>query len=282
MRLLAVAALFTSTLSGQARDVNRLMQQVAAHQDEAEHLRSQYTYTQKVRIRALYSNGKLSREEYCVYNVLPTDAATKKELKEFEGRYGDKDKLVAYTKPGEPNPHRKIDIDSGLLPGLRDDLISDKESRDGLGKDLFPLNSREEKKYIYTLLGEENFRGRPVYRVRFEPKKAGFDDENDDESIWKGEALIDKQDEQALWVATRMAKGLPVLVKTMLGTNIRQLGFTVSYARFGDGVYFPVSYGGEFYIRAVFFYKRNFTISLENTDFHRAKTESKITYEQPQ
>src|SRR5579884_672173 len=111
MRLLAFAVLLSGTLAAQVPDVNRLMERVAAHQDEAEHLRAQYTYTQKVRIRALYSNGKLSREEYCVYSVLPTDAATKKELKEFEGRYGDKGQLVAYKEPGEANPHRKIDID---------------------------------------------------------------------------------------------------------------------------------------------------------------------------
>lgn len=68
----------------------------------------------------------------------------------------------------------------------------------------------------------------------------------------------------------------------MLGTNVRQLGFAVGYARFDDGVYFPVSYGGEFDVRAVFFYKRTFTISLGNTDFRQANADSKITYAAPQ
>src|SRR5581483_7827672 len=107
-----------------------MMAEVAAHQDEARHLRSEYTYTQKVRIRALRSNGKLSREEYCVYSVLPGEKATTKELKQFHGRYGNKGEIVDYSKPGEPIPNKKIDIDSELVPELRDDLINDKESKD--------------------------------------------------------------------------------------------------------------------------------------------------------
>jgi hypothetical protein len=279
---IAAGLLLLGSLAAQTPDVENIMAQVAVHQDESERLRAQYLYTQKVRIRALHSNGKLSREEYCVYSVLPTEDASKKELKHFEGRYGDKGQIVEYQKSGEENPHRKIDVDAGLLPSLRDDLINDKESKDGLGKDLFPLNSDEEKKYAYTFAGEETFRGRPVYRIRFRPgKKAeGFDD--DDQPIWAGEALIDKQDRQALRVTTQMAKGIPLWVRTIFGFNLRQLGFTVSYARFDPGVYFPVSYGGEFDVKAVFVYKRTFTISLENTDFRRAEAESKITYAQPQ
>ncbi|HLH05455.1 MAG TPA: hypothetical protein VKX25_21985 [Bryobacteraceae bacterium] len=257
------------------------MQQVAAHQDRSEQLREQYTYTQKVRIRAIYSNGKLAREELCVYQAVPAKHSTEKELKHFEGRYAYKDKLIAYQKPGEENPNRKVDIDAGVLPGLRDGLIDDKDSRDGLGKDLFPLSSAEVKKYDYSLMDEQNRDGRAVYHIRFRPKKErqGWEDE---ETIWAGEALIDKQDEQALWVTTRMAKGIPLLVRTMLGTNLRQLGFTVSYKRVDSGIYFPATYGGEFDVRAVFFYKRTFTISLENTDFRRAHAESTISYQSPQ
>jgi hypothetical protein len=45
-------------------------------------------------------------------------------------------------------------------------------------------------------------------------------------------------------------------------------------------VYFPVSYGGEFDLKVVFFYKRVLTISLENMDFRRTQADSRITYEQ--
>lgn len=278
--LLVVGILLIGPVLGQTPNVDQIMSEVAAHQDQAEQLRAKYAYTQKVRIRALRGNGKLSREEYCVYNVAPSDRSTAKQLVRFKGRYEHKGNIVEYSKPGEQIPNKKIDIDANLLPGLRNDLVNNKESRDGLGKDLFPLVSAEEKKYHYEFEREEAYKGRPVYRIKFSPKKEfeGFDD---DKTVWAGELLVDKADVQPISVTTRMAKGLPLLVKTVLGTNIHQLGFSVSYARFDEGVYFPVSYGGEFDVKAVFFYKRTFTISLENTDFRRGEAESKITFEQP-
>ena len=268
------------SLVAQTPNVDQIMSQVAAHQDQAEQLRAKYTYTQKVRIRALRGDGKLSREEYCVYNVVPTDKDTKKELVLFKGRYEDKGQVVEYKKSGEENPNRKIDIDAGVVPGLRDDLVNDNESKDGLAKHLFPLVSAEAKKYQYQLEGEETFKGRPVYRIKFRPKKEfeGFDDEK---TVWAGEVLVDKADLQPISVTTHMSKGLPFLVKTTLGTNLHELGYAVAYSRFDPGVYFPVSYGGEFDVKAVFFYKRTFTISLENSDFRRGEAESKITFEQP-
>ncbi len=237
------ALLVAGSLSAQTPDVDQIMSQAAAHQDEAEQLRAKYTYTQKVRIRALRGTGRLSREEYCVYNVVPTDKNTKKELVQFKGRYENKGQIVEYSRPGEQIRDKKIDIDAGLLPALRDGLINDKDSRDGLAKDLFPLISAEEKKYQYKLEGEEMYRGRAVYRITFRPKKEfeGFDDEK---TVWAGEALVDKAEIQPVSVATHMAKGLPFLVKTVLGTNVHQLGFAVSYARLAKEVYFPVSYGG--------------------------------------
>lgn len=274
----ALVFLFSGELPAQTPDINAVMSQVAAHQDQAEELRAKYTYTQKVRIRAIHSNGVLSREEYSIYNVIPTKEGTKKDLVQCQGRYGNKGQIFQYQKSGEPIPDKKIDIDASLVPSLRDDLINDKKSKDGLAKDLFPLTSTEAKKYQYELIGEERYRGEPVYRIKFQPKKeyAGFDDE---QTVWAGELLVNKADLQPLSVTTHMAKGLPLLVKTLLGTNLHQLGFAVSYRRFDPGVYFPVSYGGEFDVKAVFFYKRTFTISLENTDFRRGEAESSITYE---
>ena len=267
-------------LLAQTPDVEAIMSQVAAHQDHAEQARAQYTYTQKIRVRAIHSNGKLSREESCVYNAVPNGKNTKKDLVECRGRYPTKDGMAEYHKSGEPNPERKIDIDASILPGLRDGLVSDTDSKDGLGKDLFPLTTVEEKKYSYELEGEQQYRGEPVYRIKFWPKKQyeGFDD---DQTVWAGEALVDKADLQPISVTTRMAKGLPLVVKTILGTNLHQLGFTVSYRRFDNSVYFPVSYGGEFDVRALFFYKRTFTISMENTDFRRGEAKSTITFERP-
>lgn len=276
---LALGWVFLGALWAQAPNVDAIMSQVAAHQDRAEQLRAKYTYTQKVRIRAIHSNGKLSREETCLYNAIPEAQGTKKDLVQCQGRYENKGQSIEYHKSGEVNPDRKVDIDAGLLPGLRDGLINDKESKDGFAKDLFPLTSAESKKYRYELEREENYRGEPIYRIQFWPKEEykGFDD---DQTVWAGEALIHKTDLQPLSVTTHMAKGLPFWVKTMLGTNLRQLGFAISYKRFDGGIYFPVTYGAEFDVKAVFFYKRTFTISLENKDFRRGEAESAITFEQ--
>jgi hypothetical protein len=41
-------------------------------------------------------------------------------------------------------------------------------------------------------------------------------------------------------------------------------------------VWFPVSYGGEFEVRALFLYKRTMTISMANSDFRRVDVASKI------
>jgi hypothetical protein len=275
----ALGLFLTGMLSAQTPNVDAIMLHVAEHQDQAQQLRTRYIYTQKVRIRALHANSKLSREEYCVYNVVPTDKATKKELVQFKGQYENKGQIVQYNKPGEPIPHKKIDIDADLVPDLRDGLINDKKARDGLARDLFPLTSGEEKKYQYELEGEQAYKGRLVYRIKFRPKKdfEGFDD---GKTVWSGDVLVDKEDLQAISVTTRMARALPFVVRTALGTNLHELGFSVSYKRFDKDVYFPVSYGGEFDVKAVFFYKRTFTISLENADFRQGEAESKITFEQ--
>jgi hypothetical protein len=268
-------------VTGKAQTLNadEIMSKVAAHQDQAEQLRAKYTYTQKVRIRAIRANGHLSREEYSVYNVIPTEKGIKKDMVQFRGRYENKGKISEYQKSGEEIPDKKIDVDANILPDLRDDLVSDKNSKDGLGKSLFPLTSVESKKYQYELAGEEIYQGERVYRIKFWPRKEyqGYDDY---QTVWAGEALIHKADLQPVSVTTHMAKGLPFLVKTMLGTNLHQLGYAVSYKKFDDAVYFPVSYGGEFDVKAIFVYKRTFTLSLQNTDFRRTQADSSITFGQ--
>jgi hypothetical protein len=79
-------------------------------------------------------------------------------------------------------------------------------------------------------------------------------------------------------VATSLAWKMPLAVKTLLGTNVSGVGFNVAYEKFADGLWFPVSYGGEFEFRAVFFYKRTMTISMVNSDFRRADVNSNIAY----
>ena len=51
-------------------------------------------------------------------------------------------------------------------------------------------------------------------------------------------------------VTSWLAKSIPMAVQILLGTNIKHLGFKVAYQKFDEGLWFPVTYGGEFYVRA--------------------------------
>ena len=59
--MLAAAFLIAPGLFAQTPTVDQIMANVAAHQDQAGKLRAKYAYTQKVRVRAIRGNGKLSR-----------------------------------------------------------------------------------------------------------------------------------------------------------------------------------------------------------------------------
>jgi len=112
-----------------------------------------------------------------------------------------------------------------------EDFTNDKRSRDGIEHDLFPLRSRQQKKYNFRLEGTEDYRGIPVYRITFEPKKASFDDDNDGE-IWAGEVSVHREEYQPVLVTTHMAAKVPMWARTLFGTNIQQLGFKITYKKF--------------------------------------------------
>jgi len=253
-----------------APSVEEIMARVAANQDRAEQVRAEYVYQQRIHVASLRTNGKLAREESADYLVTPTPDGTKKELKHIEGRYWHKGRYLTFQ--GEPVPEAGW-LDSSLVESFRDDLSNDK-SKDGLGRDLFPLTSGEQKQYRFELAGEEMVEGRKVYRVRFRPR-----DKN--ELTWAGEALIDAAELEPVRVYTKLSRKIPLFVRTLLGTDVPGIGFNVEYRRFDQNVWFPVSFGTEFRLRAVFFINRDITVSLENSAFERAKVQSKILDFQP-
>jgi len=250
--------------------VEQIMARVAANQDRAEQARAEYVYQQRIHVASLRTNGKLAREETADYLVTPTPDGTKKEMKHIQGRYWHKGKYMEFQ--GEPVPEAGW-LDSSLVESFRDDLSNDK-SKDGLGRDLFPLTSEEQKTYRFELAGEETAQGRKVYRVRFRPR-----DKN--ELTWAGEALIDEAEFEPVRVYTKLSRKIPFWIRTLLGTNVPGFGFNVEYKRFDQGVWFPVSFGTEFRLRAVFFINRDITVALENSAFERAKVQSKIVGFQP-
>ena len=158
------------------------------------------------------------------------------------------------------------------MHGLFRDELADDKAKNGLNHDLFPLTSVRTRK---VPLHSRRNRSSSVYRVSFVPV-----DRSD--LTWAGEALIDQAEFEPVSVNTKLSRKLPLLVRTMLGTDVPGLGFNVEYRRFDDGVWFPVSFGTEFRLRAVFFLNRDITVSLENTGFKHAKADSTIQYAPPQ
>jgi len=269
LRLLVVLVLapWCALASGDqaAPSAQEIMARVAANQDRAQKLRAEYIYQQHIHVATRRTNGKLVREEATDYLVTPTPTGIQKELKHIEGRYWYKGKYLDFQ--GEPVPEPDS-LDGDLAHDFRGDWASD-HSKDGLAHDLFPLTSEEQKKYSFVLEGEETFRGRKVYRVKFRPA-----DKN--EFAWAGEAVIDAEEFQPVTVFTHFSRRIPFAVRTLLGTDLPGIGFSVQYRRFDEGIWFPTSFGTEFRLHVLFFINRDITVSLENSAFERAKVQSKI------
>jgi hypothetical protein len=267
MKLLLFAAA-AGIAAAQAPDLNMILARVASNQDAALEQRQNWVFHQKQLLRMTRGGGKVAREEHREYIVTPKDHGIQKDLMAFDGKYERSGKYIAYDKPGYT--YKEMDIDGELLDDLSSDMTNDEHSRDGIASDLFPLTSKQQLKYSFRLLATELHRGQPVYRIGFVPASP--------EVAWRGEALIDTQELQPVLVTTKLAIKIPLGVRILLGTNVSGLGFSVSYRKFADGVWFPVSYGGEFSVRAVFFYHRNISISMANDDFRRTDVASNITY----
>jgi len=273
MKLILLAAT-VSMAAAQTPDIETIMSRVARNQAKSHDARKDYVYNQKQLLRMIRGGGKVAREEHREYTVTPKERGIQKELTKFDGKYELKGQFLAYDKPGYH--YKGLDLDSDLLDSVSKDLMDDQEGKDGLSPDMFPLTYHQQLKYDFKLLKTEQYRGREVYRVAFEPRPKMMHIE--DGAVWKGEALIDAGEYQPLNVQTKLAWKMPLAVKTLLGTNVSGVGFNVAYQKFADGLWFPVSYGGEFEFRAVFFYKRTMTISMVNSDFRRADVNSSIAY----
>jgi hypothetical protein len=181
---------------------------------------------------------------------------------------------VSYDKPDYQ--YKGLDIDGDLIGDMARDMMNDEKSRDGIGHDLFPLTAEEQRKYDFRLVDRETYRGSSVYRVAFQPRHGLPRGEDDPD--WKGDALIDAQEFQPVLISTSLAQRIPMAVKVLLGTDIKGLGFSVTYRKFDDGVWFPVSYGGEFQVRGLFFYRRNISVALTNSDFKKTDVKSTLVY----
>ena len=124
------------------------------------------------------------------------------------------------------------DTDRDLVESMRSSLIQE-NSKNGINERLFPLTSKNQGDYIFHLVAREHINGRDVFHIDFRPK-----DRSD--FTWKGDAYIDASAYQPVVIRTDMARKVPLAVRTLLGTNLPGLGFSVVYAPQPDGVWFPV------------------------------------------
>jgi hypothetical protein len=267
MRAALLILLFAGICAAAEISAAEIMKRVAENQDRAQNDRLAYLYDQHVKVGTRHTNGKLAREEIADYTVTPGAKTVERKQTAIQGRYLKKGRYNDFT--GDPIPESGT-LDGGLVSGFRESLF-DKDSKDGLDKDLFPLTTEEQKELRFELAGEQMAAGRRAYRLRFGPKDSH-------EYTWAGEALIDEEEFQPVSVYTRLSRRLPLAVRTLLGTDVPGIGFNVSYRRLEKDIWFPVSFGTEFRLRAVFFINRVITVSLENKNFKHASAESQIRY----
>lgn len=265
-----------------------IMARVAANQDRSEAARMEYVYKQHIHIATHKPKSRMMREENADYDVVPLpDGTIQKQLKSLAGRYWDKANNKYVDFQGEPLPdagrtdadligslrnHEPLPeagrTDADLIRNLRNHLLND-NSKDGLARDLFPLTSEEQKEYEFKLLAQEVEAGRNVYHIAFAPKNTAG-------PMWAGQAFIDAAEFQPVRVFTKMSQSLPFLVRTMW-FDLPGLGFDVEYERQQDGVWFPSSFGTEFgvHVGPLFFFDRDISISLTNSEFDHKHVESK-------
>jgi hypothetical protein len=227
-----------------------IMRRVAENQDREQKARNEFVYEQKVHRSVHAKNGKLLREEFWTYTVSPGAKGTEKKLVSVKGCYLKKGRYLSFE--GEPVPT------SGMLNIVFDDG-NDRETRDGVDKELFPLTSDQQKDYAFDLTGEREVKGRLVYEIHFRPSQRN-------DYGWAGDALIDKEEFQPVSVYTRLSRKLPVAVRTMLGTDVPGLGFSIQYTRVDKDLWFPSTYGTEFGVHALFLLNRTLTESMENSN----------------
>jgi hypothetical protein len=265
-----------------ADDAATIMAKVAANVEAASDARKQFVYRQTIRA-TMVGNG--IRKENRQYLVVPSPTKTEKTLLAFHSEYRKGKQTSIYEDPVAN--HRPNVLDAELIQDLTDDLVDAKNSRDGIPRGLFPLRSAALPGYSFTMKGESEREGRRVYQIAFEPAAKndvcvhiGKDEDDDcDTEPWAGEVWIDAAELQPVRIDTHLAPKVPWADRTFLGTNLKQLGFAITYKRVAEGVWFPATYGTEFQIDVLFFYRRTITLNLESSGFQKTDATSTIQYD---
>jgi hypothetical protein len=283
MRLLPalLLSLVAATAGAQELTAADIMVRVATNQDRSEAARAHYVYVQHA--HTLSRKGKTTLcEEVTDFRILPTDKGSEQKLLTLDGRLLYKGQYLHYTQlPAPSGKPRNVDepavgnddpMDLDLVENMRQNLTAD-HSKDGIGAGLFPLTSKVQADYIYTLVGRSPIDGRDCYHITFHPR-------DKDDFGWKGDAWIDTKAFEPVLVHTAMARNIPFAVRTLLGTSVPGLGFIVTYAPepadTPDALWFPVSFGTEFKLHVLFFINRTIVVDVRNRDFEQTHVHSTI------
>lgn len=293
LRLAAISVTFAGLLlqpwPGHAQhtalSAAEIMARVAANQDRSDQDRLHYVYRQHT--RTVSRSGNTVRcEEIADFRVTPTADKTDKKLLHLDGRVLVKRHYLQYQEPTPAKPGTAKDsadkpdpvvinlgdsddpMDRDLVENLTRNLTS-APSKDGIGAELFPLTSKSQQGMNFRLLGQELKNGLNTFHLSFQPR-----DKSD--LAWKGDAWIDARSFQPVVVRTELSRKIPLAVRTLLGTNLPGLGFTIIYAPQKDGVWFPVSFGTEFKLDVLFFLRRQITLAVTNGDFERTHVSTRI------
>jgi hypothetical protein len=289
MRLPALLLLSIVSAAARAQQptADDIMQRVAANQDRSEAARSHYVYVQHA--RTLSRKGKTTQcEEVTDFRITPTDKGSQQQLLSLDGQLLYKGKYLHYTHLQSQDAKQKQNaatppdndlpaddddpMDLDLVENMRQNLVAD-NSKDGIGAGLFPLTSKVQADYTYTLVGRAPIDGRDCFHITFRPR-------DKDDFGWKGDAWIDAKAFQPVLVHTTMARNIPFAVRTLLGTSVPGLGFTVTYAPepadTPDALWFPISFGTEFKLHVLFFLNRTIVLDVRNRDFEQTHVHSTL------
>lgn len=285
MRMIPIAVLCARLYAGPAdhgTDAAAIMAKVAAKMEKSAEVRRHFVYRQSTRASLIRSGGEVARRESREYAVTPEPIGTDKKLISFQGEYRKGKQMLPYTEPGFK--YKDEDIDGELIGELVDELINDKDSRDGISLSLFPLRTKLLPSYKFSMKGQTVHQGRPTYEIMFEPAAKGSclvigEGNICQDEPWKGEVWVDVQEFEPVRIDTSLAFKIPWAVRTFLGTNLRRTGFSITYARVAEGVWFPKTYGTEFNLDVLWFYKRTIALSLENSAFQKTDASTTISYD---
>jgi len=278
-----------------------VMNRVAINQDAAEAERAHYVYVQHAKMASRRGNTVMC-DEITDYRFTPSVDGSQEELLKVDGRFLKQHKYVSYSallprdedKPKDADkdkaekkekkekdkdkdkdpvfdPNSNETIDRDIVENIRWNLIHDK-SKDGYNAHLFPLTSKDQLDYSFRMIGQERLNDRDVYHITFRPKKK-------DDFGWSGDAYIDTTAYEPVLVTTGMARKIPFVVRTLLGTNVPGLGFSITYAPQPDGVWFPITFSTEFKIHVLYFFHREVILNAQNRDFEKTHVTSRIVGE---